>query len=73
MNQVSEAIQKNVAAYCSGGAHTRTELAEAINMPYSTFMTKLNGPSEFTFFEGVRLAKAMGVSPDDLATPQAVA
>lgn len=73
MNPVSEAIQKNVAAYCSGGTHTRTELAEAIKMPYSTFMTKLNGPSEFSFFEGLRLAKAMGISPDALGTPQGVA
>lgn len=68
MNQVSAAIQKNVAAYCSGGAHTRAELAESIDMPYSTFMTKLNGPSEFSFSEGLRLATAMGVTPDDLST-----
>lgn len=73
MNQVSTAIQKNVASYCSGGAHTRTELAAAIKMPYSTFMSKLNGPSEFTFFEGLRLAKAMGMTPDALGTPQGVA
>ena len=80
MNQVSVAIQEHVAAYCKGGAHTRIELAEAIEMPYSTFMTKLNGPSEFSFSEGLRLAKAMCMSPDNLAvslthslTPQGVA
>lgn len=68
MNQVSRAIQENVAAYCSGGAHTRSELAAAIRMPYSTFMTKLNGPSEFSFYEGIRLAEAMSISPDELVT-----
>ena len=66
MNQVSVAIQEHVATYCKGGAHTRLELAKAIEMPYSTFMTKLNGPSEFSFSEGLKLAKAMRISPDNL-------
>ena len=79
MNQVSSAIQERVAAFCSGGVHTRTELAALMSMPYSTFISKLNGPSEFSFSEGIRLAEAMQISPDMLATsvtervPQGVA
>ena len=69
MNLVSTAVKDRVAAYCSGGDHTRAQLAEAIHMPYSTFMSKLNGPSEFSFSEGFLLARAMDMSSDTLATP----
>lgn len=37
-----------------------------MNMPISTFYSKLNGPSEFSFSEGKRLAEIIGCTADEM-------
>ena len=43
-----------------------SEIAEQMGMPVSTFYTKLNGPSEFSFSEGKRLAEIIGCTVDEM-------
>lgn len=64
-----DSIREHIGAYCARTGSNKKQLADALSMPYSTFLSKLNGPSEFTFSEGLALARLTGVSADVLATP----
>ena len=64
---VRTAIKERVGGYCSAHGVTRKQLAADMGMPYTTFSTKLHGPSEFSFSEGVALAGLLGIGPDELA------
>lgn len=68
MNQPSctNAIKERVALYVSRTKHDRQYIAEQMGMPVSTFYTKLNGPSEFSFSEGKRLAEIIGCTVDEM-------
>lgn len=48
-------------------AHTRTALAAALKCSGPTLSNKINGTSELTFSEAESLAKALGVSLEELA------
>ena len=48
---------------------TRTNLADATGIPYTTLGRKLNGHADFTFDELYRLAIALGKRPSDF-TPR---
>lgn len=43
-----------------------TLIAEMMDIPLSTYYTKLNGPSEFSFSEGKRLAEVVGCTVDEM-------
>ena len=60
------AIQERVALYVARTKRDRQSIAEAMGMPVSTFYSKLNGPSEFSFSEGKRLAEIIGCSVDEM-------
>lgn len=60
------AIQERVALYVARTKGDRQSIAEAMGMPVSTFYSKLNGPSEFSFSEGKRLAEIIGCSVDEM-------
>lgn len=67
MDSVAVSIRENVGAYCGRTGHNKAYIASEMNMPYTTFLSKLNGPSEFSFFEGLRLAKVLDLKADELA------
>jgi hypothetical protein len=60
------AIQERVALYVTRTKRDRQSIAEQMGMPVSTFYTKLNGPSEFSFSEGKRLAEIIGCTVDEM-------
>lgn len=60
------AIQERVALYVNRTKRDRKFIAEQMGMPVSTFYTKLNGPSEFSFSEGKRLAEIIGCTVDEM-------
>lgn len=60
------AIQERVALYVTRTKRDRQSIAEQMGMPISTFYTKLNGPSEFSFSEGKRLAEIIGCTVDEM-------
>ncbi len=60
------AIQERVALYVTRTKRDRQSIAEELGMPVSTFYTKLNGPSEFSFSEGKRLAEIIGCTVDEM-------
>lgn len=60
------AIQERVALYVTRTKRDRQSIAEQMGMPVSTFYTKLNGPSEFSFSEGKRLAEIIGCTIDEM-------
>ena len=64
-----ESIREHVGIYCVRTGSSKKQLADSLDMPYSTFLSKLNGPSEFSFSEGLALSRLIGISPDTLATP----
>lgn len=64
-----DSIREHVGAYCARTGSNKKQLADALDMPYSTFLSKINGPSEFTYSEGLALARLLGVTADVLATP----
>ena len=66
---INSNVRARISAYCSLTGKTRREIAEKLEMPYSTFMSKLNGPSGFTYKEGLILSELVGLSPDELASP----
>ncbi len=59
-------IQERVAVYVMQTKETREQIAERMDMPVSTFYSKLNGPSEFSFSEGKRLAQILGRTADEM-------
>lgn len=61
-----DAIQERVALYVSRSKTDRQTIAEKMGMPVSTFYSKLNGPSEFSFSEGKRLAEIIGCTTDEM-------
>lgn len=48
-------------------AHTRAALANAVGCSGPTLSSKISGTSELTFSEAEALAKALGVSLEDIA------
>ena len=48
-------------------AHTRTALAKALGCSGPTLSNKINGTSELTFSEAEDLARALGVSLEEIA------
>lgn len=66
---MTDNIRARISAYCTLTNKTRKEIADGLDMSYSTFLSKLNGPSEFSFKEGLRLAELIGVTPDELVMP----
>lgn len=60
------AIQERVALYVTRTNEDRQSIAKKMGMPVSTFYTKLNGPSEFSFSEGKRLAEIIGCTVDEM-------
>ena len=66
MTQTTTAIQERVALYVTRTKKDRQSIAEQMGMPVSTFYTKLNGPSEFSFTEGKRLAEIIGCTVDEM-------
>lgn len=63
------AIREHVGAYLGSTGSSKRDLAKRLGIPYSTFISKLNGPSEFSYSEGVQLAKELGISPSEMAEP----
>ena len=63
---VKTAIQERVALYVARTKKDRQSIAEQMGMPVSTFYTKLNGPSEFSFSEGKHLAEIIGCTVDEM-------
>ena len=61
-----DSIKEHVGAYLERTGTTKKQLAEQMGMPYSTFHSKLYGPSEFTFFEGRRLSQIVGCTTDEM-------
>jgi hypothetical protein len=61
-----DSIKERVGAYLERSGSTKKQLAEEMGMPYSTFHSKLYGPSEFTFMEGKRLSEIVGCSCDEM-------
>lgn len=61
-----DSIKARVGAYLERTGTTKKQLAEDMDMPYSTFHTKLYGPSEFSFTEGCRLAELIGCTADEM-------
>lgn len=68
MDSVSVSIREKVGAYCGRTGVSKADLAKALGMPYSTFLSKLNGPSKFSFSEGISLARLIELDPDTLAS-----
>jgi len=60
------AIRERVALYVARTKRDRQSIAEEMGMPVSTFYTKLNGPSEFSFSEGKQLAEIIGCTVDEM-------
>lgn len=63
---MTTAIKERVALYVARTKNDRQTIAEQMGMPVSTFYTKLNGPSEFSFSEGKRLAEIIGCTVDEM-------
>lgn len=63
---MTTAIKERVALYVARTKNDRQTIAEQMGMPVSTFYSKLNGPSEFSFTEGKRLAEIIGCTVDDM-------
>ena len=61
-----DSIKERVGAYLERTGKTKKELSGLMGMPYSTFHSKLYGPSEFTFFEGKKLAEIIGCTADEM-------
>lgn len=61
-----DSIKERVGAYLERTGKTKKQIAELMGMPYSTFHSKLYGPSEFTFSEGRRLAVIVGCTCDEM-------
>lgn len=59
-------IQERVALYVARTKRDRQSIADQMKMPISTFYSKLNGPSEFSFSEGKRLAEIIGCTADEM-------
>ena len=60
------AIQERVALYVTRTKKDRKSIAEQMGMPVTTFYSKLNGPSEFSFSEGKLLAEIIGCTVDEM-------
>lgn len=65
-NAMTTAIKERVALYVARTKNDRQTIAEQMGMPVSTFYSKLNGPSEFSFTEGKRLAEIIGCTVDEM-------
>ena len=63
---MTTAIKEHVALYVARTKNDRQTIAEQMGMPVSTFYSKLNGPSEFSFTEGKRLAEIIGCTVDEM-------
>ena len=63
---MTTAIKERVALYVARTKNDRQTIAEQMGMPVSTFYSKLNGPSEFSFTEGKRLAEIIGCTVDEM-------
>ena len=60
------AIQERVALYVTRTKKDKRSIAKKMGMPIATFYSKLNGPSEFSFSEGKRLAEIIGCTVDEM-------
>lgn len=63
---MTTAIKERVALYVARTKNDRQTIAEKMGMPVSTFYSKLNGPSEFSFTEGKLLAEIIGCTVDEM-------
>lgn len=63
---MTTAIKERVALYVARTKTDRQAIAEKMGMPVSTFYSKLNGPSEFSFSEGKQLAEIIGCTVDEM-------
>jgi DNA-binding helix-turn-helix protein len=53
-------MYKHVYAEMALHGWTKKDLAERVNMSYSTFLDKMSGRTSFTFDECMRIKKALG-------------
>lgn len=63
---MNNTIQERVAVYVMKTKRSKEQIAADMNMPVSTFYSKLNGPSEFSFSEGKRLSQILGCTTDEM-------
>lgn len=62
-----------VAASILRAGRSRASIASAAGIPYSTFCRKLDGHTEFTIGELIRVAHAVGVLPSEYAPDEFLA
>ncbi|GLU91303.1 helix-turn-helix domain-containing protein [Agromyces sp. NBRC 114283] len=64
-----EAADKVAAAILRSG-RSKASVAQAAGIPHTTFTRKINGDTEFTFGELLRIAEVLEIAPSNL-TPSA--
>ena len=62
-----------VAASILRAGRSKASVAAEAGIPYSTFCRKLDGHTEFTIGELIRIAKAVGVPPSEYAPAEFLA
>lgn len=63
-------VADKVAASILRSGHSKAAVAAAAFIPLTTFNRKINGHTEFTFGELLRVAAVLGVEPSEF-TPKA--
>lgn len=60
-------INEKIGAWLLEGENTRTELACALGVTTQTLRNKLNGETDWTWPQAIRIAELTGTSLDELA------
>lgn len=66
-HSTTQEVADKVAASILRSGRSKSSVAAAAGIPITTFNRKLDGHSEFTFGEVLRVARALGVAPSSLA------
>lgn len=60
-------INEKVGAWLLSSGNTREKLADAVGITRPTLASRLDGTTQWRFFEVVKLAEVLGASLNDLA------
>ena len=65
-SQITAETADKVAAAITRSPHSKSSVAQAAGIPYTSFTRKINGHTDFTVPELARVAKVLGVPPSSL-------
>ena len=63
-----DSIKERIGAYLEREGKTKQELAAELGMSTVTLSSKMNGKTDFTFTQAIKLSEILGCTVSDLRT-----